>query len=218
MHMTFKEIEVYKAAELKKIKWISIAALAVVALMVFRVSIILGMLLFVVILIPTIAVSYDAKSTYKGTFSRHKKAEKKYNWDNEPIMLFTHGVNVKPYKIVVLFAIYTVIYFGFISMLFDYLDFAVFLAIVLMSTVGIGIILKSAVAMSKYTILLTPSGICVNKIKYAYHEMKRHQFIKMKKGGYILEINTGEIYFKFFVNDQEKVLIEKNLSKASLAV
>lgn len=209
MYMNYKEIEVYKAKEGKKIKWVLIFGLCMLTLIVFTKSLIFGFLLGVVIMIPTLSITFE----FMGRNKSHKQLANKYNWDEESIVLSTNGMNLKPSYIILMTVVYSIMYFCVISVVKDFLSWGVLLSVVIISLVGVGVILKSALSISKYSILVTPCGVAVNKVKYAFAEMKRHQFIKVKKGGYIFEVNTGKTYFKLFVKDDEKQLIENMLNK-----
>ncbi|BEP27861.1 hypothetical protein [Helicovermis profundi] len=59
----------------------------------------------------------------------------------------------------------------------------------------------------------TNSGVVVRGVLHPFDKIKKFNFIKFRKGGYLFEANDGENYIKFRINENQKEELSNLLSK-----
>ncbi|MBI9011311.1 MAG: hypothetical protein JEZ08_03710 [Clostridiales bacterium] len=150
-------------------------------------------------------VSYKSMLKYE----KEKKPISHYNWKSEPIIARTKNYNregLQPYLVFIL-PVMVFFFLLFSELLEEVTTAQIFLHIVVF--IGIGIIIVHYIKKyHQYHFVAFKEGILYHYRQIEYSEIKKYQFIKLKKGGFLLELNTGKSFITVRMSDIDANLIK----------
>lgn len=190
-----KEREKYK--KIIKIIIIIMGAYSIITL--FKETIILGLLLMVVWLIPGLSIY----SLLQKNYDKKKQEEMMLNFSHDMIIQPIKRKKLKGYNrygnefyiipMVLLFGIIILESYSSFSIQIIHIGVIVFICLILF------LITKQ---FSKYKLIFFEEGLIISQKLYKYDDIKKYQKIKMRNNHYILEIQAGKNYFSMVLSKE----------------
>lgn len=221
--MSLQEIQQFKKKREKKI----VLHITINICIYFMIIIVLEpsfkkVLLFIVTLAFIASIDKIALYAYKKStpvISAHK-LEKIFG-DQKLLLSFSNLGKTKiytPYTIIL--CIITSLSFGGAFSLFYTIgisashrfDELIFL-FVIFHIVSVFFIVLEIIKQSLYTFMFFEHYICIESTQYVtYNDIKKYQFLPLKNGNYVLDINTGNRLLRLHISENEKELLISLLS------
>lgn len=145
-------------------------------------------------------------------FEKEKKSIQHFNWKSTPVIATIRNTNregLQPY-IVFIMPIAISFFILFSELLEEVRTVQILIHIGVF--IGIGfIILHFLKKYHRYHFVAFEEGILYHYRQIEYSDIKKYQFIKLKKGGFLLELNTGKSFIAVRLSDKDANLMNTYL-------